>query len=330
MKKASLWLRIIIIILAILIYNFNLQIYTPVKREKAVAFTVKPGDNYRIIATKLQAEKLIQNSIFFLIYVKLSGISTSLKAGEYQITTKMSAADITKLLSSGRTLSEIVLIPEGKWIKEIPDFIAVNSPKAAEKFADEVNDIDKWRKKVSFTIEGDSLEGYLFPNTYLLNKNFTSDDLITAMLKGFEKTCYKEYKDNPPADGRSLHDVLVLASLVEGEAKKPEERPVIAGVYMNRMAAKQRLECDATILYALHERLSRVVRPRDYDSPYNTYRVFGLPPGPINNPGLASFRAALSPKKVPYFFYMAKGDGSHIFSVTYNQHLKAIRSVRGH
>jgi UPF0755 protein len=98
---------------------------------------------------------------------------------------------------------------------------------------------------------------------------------------------------------------------------------------MNRMAAKQRLECDATILYALNQRLSRVVRPREYDSPYNTYRVFGLPKGPINNPGLASFEAALYPKKVPYFFYMARGDGSHIFSVTYNEHLKAIRSVRG-
>ncbi len=329
MKKGKIWISIIIIIAAIAAYNFKQQIYVPVPREKKIYFTVKPGDNYRKIAGKMQQEKLINDSFVFIAYVKLSGVSTALKAGEYEITTKMSAADITKLLASGRTTNEVVVIPEGKWMSEIPEIIGINSPGAAADFVDEAKDIAKWRKKVSFPIEGDSLEGYLFPETYLMNKKFTSDQLITDMLKQFENTCYKEYKANPPVDGRSLYDVLVLASLVEGEAKKPEERPIIAGVYINRMAAKQRLECDATILYALQQRLSRVVRPRDYDSPYNTYRVFGLPKGPINNPGLASFRAALSPKKVPYFFYMAKGDGSHIFSVTYNEHLKAIKSVRG-
>ncbi|MEI6520193.1 MAG: endolytic transglycosylase MltG [bacterium] len=329
MKKGKIWISLFIIIIVICAYNFKQQIYVPIQRENKVLYVVKPGDNYRKIAVKLQQEKLIHNSTVFLLYVKLSGISTHLKAGEYEITPKMSAADITKLLASGRTTSEVVVIPEGKWIFEIPGIIGINSPTAAADFADEVKNVAKWRKKVSFPIEGDSLEGYLFPDTYMMNKKFTSDELITAMLKQFEKKCYKEYKDNPPADGRSLHDVVTLASLVEGEAKLPEERPIIAGVYINRMAEKQRLECDATILYALNQRLTRVVRPRDYDSSYNTYRVFGLPKGPINNPGLASFEAALAPKKVPYFFYMAKGDGSHIFSVTYNEHLKAIRSVRG-
>jgi len=177
-----------------------------------------------------------------------------------------------------------------------------------------------------------SAEGYLFPETYNFALGTTADQVVARMVEEFETRFVKGPWQAVPAEARwgSLHEVVTLASLVEEEAQIESERPLIAGVLRNRLQRGMRLECDATVLYALGEHRARLTRKDlQVDSPYNTYRHTGLPPGPIYNPGLACLQAALTPAQTEYLFYAARGDAGHISSRTYEQHLAAIGTVRG-
>jgi UPF0755 protein len=290
---------------------------------------IMPRTSFRRVATSLQQRKLIPSALTLRAYGRLTGKGAKLKIGEYEITNGMTPIAIVDLLISGRAKAYWVTVPEGKWVSEIGGFLAPRWPDAARSFAAAAGDLAHWKREMPF-LEGDSLEGYLFPDTYLFNKTASARDMIDAMLKACQSKCWAAYQASPPADGRSFREVLILASLVEAEAKVPDERPVIAGVYCNRLRQGMKLECDATILYAKGERLRRVLyRDLEVNSPYNTYQRAGLPPGPIGNPGLSSFQAALHPSEVPYLYYVARGDGTHVFSRTFDEHQRAIREIRG-
>jgi UPF0755 protein len=184
-----------------------------------------------------------------------------------------------------------------------------------------------WRRR--FDIPSGSLEGYLFPDTYTVPEGATASEAIAVMAKRFEQAWKPEWTARLDTLGLSRHDALTLASIVEREARLPEERPVIAGVYLNRLRSGMRLQADPTVQYALPAHKARLFyKDLRVKSPYNTYIHKGLPPGPIASPGVPSIVAALYPAKVPYKYFVAFPDGHHEFRVTVAQHEVAVKASR--
>ncbi len=330
------WLLPLVIVLLLLVLGAGggvgfayWALYRPVALAKPMLVRVPLRTSFADLAARLQGDGIIPNALAFRVYGRITGKTAKLKAGEYALKPGLRPIDILDVLISGRTTAYWVTIPEGKWVRETAPFLTEHWPEAARDFSALARDLPRWKRRFAF-IDGQSLEGYLFPSTYLISKEATGTQIITQMLTTFKTACWERYQAEPPADGRSFYDVLVLASLVEAEAKVAGERARIAGVYLNRLHKGMKLECDATVLYAKGARLKRVLyRDLEVDSPYNTYRNMGLPPGPICNPGQASFTAALHPESHGYFYYVARGDGSHQFSTTFSEHQAAIRRIRG-
>lgn len=303
-------------------WQANRLLFHPITFSKPRPVIVPRSATLSQLAPRLEQKDIIPSAFALRVYAKLQHKENKLKAGEYQVSGKMSPVQILDLLNSGRVVSFWVTIPEGKWADEIGTFLAPRWPEAARELPALASQPDRWRGRYPF-LEGNTLEGYLFPDTYLLSKGASAENIVNAMLTACKERCWDVYQQHPPADGRTFYQVLTLAALVEAEAKVPAERPIIAGVYMNRLKKGMKLQCDASVLYAHHRRLTRVLfRDLEIDSPYNTYKYPGLPAGPICNPGAASFRAALTPATVPYLYYVAKNDGSggHIFSQTAAEH----------
>lgn len=305
------------------------MLFQPVRLATAETVDIRPGASFGYVATRLEQRRLIPNAMAFKVYAKLTGRADALKVGEYEIHGGQRPVDILEMLVTGRAKAYWLVVPEGKWASEVDEYLAPNWPEASRQFPELITDTSRWRRTAPF-VTGKSLEGFLFPDTYHFVKGVTAEQIVAKMLERFQVTCVQAYRTSPPADGRSLSEVLILASLVEAEAKVPAERPTIAGVYMNRLERGMLLQCDATVLYAHGERLKRVLyRDLEINSPYNTYRYPGLPPGPICNPGLDSFKAALHPRRSDYLYYVARGDGSHVFTRTLAEHNAAIRRIRG-
>lgn len=311
---------------------WHASLYRPIKLATPETVDIRKGTSLGYAAKRLQQRGIIPSARAFKLYARFTGQSSGLKVGEYEVTGGMRPVDVLRLLTSGHARLYRLTIPEGKWASETAELVKQHWPDEAPEFARLVNDPAHWQAKYPF-LQGTTLEGYLFPDTYRITVDASAEQIITTMLNRFQTTCWAAYQAAPPKDGRTFYEVLTLASLVEAEAKKPEERPTIAGVYMNRLRKPGwSLDCDAALMYAKGIRVKRLYdSDKLIDSPYNTYpghRV-GLPPGPINNPGLDAFRAALAPADVPYFFYVARGDGSHIFSRTLPEQTMHIRSLRG-
>ena len=307
-------------------------LYRPLYFATPQTITVTRSTSFNYLCKHLYARGLLPNIFAFKVYGRLTHKDGKLKAGSYRLVSGMRPVDILDLIVSGRALLCAVTIPEGKWDTEIPVYLRKNWPEAAEAFPNEISDMARWSRQVPFPLAGPSLEGYLFPDTYQFAANASAEEIVRAMLTRFQQTCWAAYQADPPSDGRSLEQVLILASLVEAEAKHDDERAKIAGVYMNRLHENPPdfMACDATLLYAEQARKTRVWdRDKLVDSPYNTYHLRGLPPGPINNPGLKSFRAALHPEQHAYFYYVARGDGSHLFAHSADEQTANIHLLRG-
>lgn len=325
----------VIILLLLLAIVFGLAggaywtLYRPLPRSAPETVNITAKTTLTSLANALQTRKIIPNALAFRIYARLTGHS-KIKEGVYTVTSGMRPVDMLTSFIGGRSMGAAVTIPEGKWASEISELLKKNWPEAAAKMPEIVANPTAWKDKVPFPLETSTLEGYLFPDTYHFPPGATAEQITETMLKNFEEKCWKDYQQHPPADKRSLHQVLTLASLVESEARKDDERAKIAGVYMNRIAKGMTLDCDATLIYAKKIRVTRVLNAdKKVDSPYNTYTHRGMPPGPICNPGQKSFLAALQPESVPFYYYVAQSDGSHLFAVTLDEQTANIRKVQG-
>lgn len=280
------------------------------------------------IGRQLEAAGVVRRAADFVITVRVLGLQRSLQGGEYLLSPQMGLMTIVRTLARGQVLLHSVTIPEGYTAGEIADLLAEKGLGERDRLHDLVR-----RGAPTFShaflrgVPTGSLEGYLFPETYLLPRSLPERDLLGHLLDRFGESVVPLW--TAQGDGRSLHELITMASLVEREARVPDERALIAGVLYNRLRSRMRLEVDATVLYALGRHKS-VVTYDDLkvDSPYNTYLHFGLPPGPIASPGYAAIQAALRPAKTDYLFYVARPDGSHVFSRTYAEHLAAIQKYR--
>lgn len=292
--------------------------------KSRIELRIPPASTAADAARLLKEHDLIRSESAFLRYLKKEKLDAQLKAGLYSLSRSQSVQEISRQLAAGDTVKSSFTIPEGYTVKQIGELLV----------KDKVVSREDWEKALQDDYDYDFLpaqggekrfEGYLFPDTYQVAEDSSAHEIINGMLKNFKSRWDSEFAQLAKDKGKTIKEAVIVASLVEKEAQVPSERKRIAGVIYNRLAIGMPLQIDATVLYSLGKHKEQITyADLKYDSPYNTYVYAGLPVGPIASPGTASIEAALSPEKHGYYYYVAKGDGSHYFSKTYAEHNTAI------
>lgn len=295
------------------------------EERPALRFEVPRGASAGQIAMQLEERGLIRSELGFRVLLRLSGEGGDLRAGEFPISPSMSAPEVLEALTEGPVWLHRITLPEGWTAREYAARLEAEGLGSARRYVELAYDPVFAR---SLGVEADSLEGYLFPSTYSLAKPVEEAEVLRKMVETLRENLPPDWKAG--LEGKSLdslHELLTLASIVEKETGTPVERPVIAGVFLNRLRKGMRLETDPTVIYGLgpdfEGNLTRA-HLREH-TPYNTYRIRGLPPGPIANPGLDAIRAVLDPAETDYLFFVSRQDGSHYFSEDYETHTRAVR-----
>jgi len=287
-----------------------------------LVFTVAPGEPLGAIARQLEREGLVRSARAVEWIARLRGLDGSLRAGEYALSAAWSPGAILSHLASGQTVSYPVVLPEGFTAAQIGARLASAGLVEAQAFAEAVRDpelID------SLGIQADSLEGYLFPDTYFLPRGLAAGELARILVLPF-LAVWREIEPLAAAQGLSQHEVVTLASIVEKETGVAEERQLVAAVFRNRLLRRMRLESDPTVIYGIADFDGNLRRKdlEDEGNRYNTYRIAALPPGPIASPGAASLRAVVTPAKSKHLYFVARNDGTHAFSSTFREHARAV------
>ena len=272
---------------------------------------------------------VIRSASAFRLAVWMRGAGRKLQAGEYRFDRPMTTADVVDKIARGDVYVRAITFREGLNIREMATVFESGGFGTAAEFIAAARQIQLVR---ALDPEARDLEGYLFPDTYTLQRRTTAEQLVERMVNRFTKALTPELQQQASARGLTVRQLVTLASLVEKETGKGEERPIVAGVYTNRLRIGMGLQCDPTVIYALMlaGRYDGNIRKDDLqiDSPYNTYRYRGLPPGPIAAPGAASLAAAANPADVPYLYFVSRGDGSHVFSATLDEHNRNVTTYQ--
>src|SRR5215207_9113477 len=287
---------------------------------------VPRGATLRVAAESLAKAGVVQNATAFRLYGMLRGSDRSIRAGTYVFKRGGSWGDVLDDMRGGKGLEHSITIPEGWSLFQIVPQLArvlevpIDSVKAAVRDTALLH---------ALNIPTETLEGYLFPDTYVFPDGTTPRAAVRLMVDRFRQVWQPEWDQVLQQRAMNRNDVMALAAIVEKEARLPEERPVIAAVYMNRLKSGMLLQADPTVQYAIGHHVSRVLyKHLEIDSPYNTYKYKGLPPGPIASPGKPAIVAALNPADVPYRFFVAYPDGHHEFTNDFTAHSAAVKRAR--
>ncbi|WP_300383207.1 endolytic transglycosylase MltG [Clostridium sp.] len=315
---------VIIVLLIILLGFYKSTIRNPVKSKEDIVITVEEGESFYRILNKLKEEGQIKGLPFIKLYVKFLNEDIEVRPGEYIIKNNSTLDELIKDLATGINMDLIsVTIPEGFSIDEIANTLEKEGVCSKKDFIEALKNY----KLPSYVAKRESkrydLEGYLFPDTYLIKKGENPKDIIKVMIKRFEEALKEVEKETGVSiEKEDIEDVIIKASMIEKEAVLDKERSIIASVIENRLNINMRLQIDATVIYALGEHVDKVLYTQlELDSPYNTYQNDGLPIGPISNPGMASIKATLKPKDTDYLFYVLQDDKSHYFTDNYDDFL---------
>ena len=287
---------------------------------------IPSGAPFRVAAESLARVGLVPSARAFSVYASLRHYDRALRPGTYLLRRGDSWSNLARAITSGRGLVNTITIPEGFALSSIVPALARTLSVPEDSVIAATRDTTLLRE---LDIPTPTLEGYLFPDTYTFQDGTSPREAVTTMVRAFERRWKPEWDSALQQLALSRHDVITMASIVEKEARRGEERPVIAAVYYNRLRTGMPLQADPTVQYALGHHVARLLfRDLDVDSPYNTYRHKGLPPGPIASPGLPSIEAALFPAKVPYLYFVATSDGHHEFRTTFREHEAAISAIK--
>lgn len=291
-----------------------------------VRLVVPRGANLRTAADSLAKAHVIGNATVFRLYARFRGGGRPILAGTYVFKAGLSSREVLAMLQGGKSVEQRITIPEGWSLEQIVPQLArvldapVDSVQAAVRDTALLHALD---------IPTATLEGYLFPDTYVFPDGTTPRAAVRLMVDRFRQVWQPAWDSLLQQRAMNRNDVMALASIVEKEARLPEERPVIAAVYLNRLKVGMRLQADPTVQYAIGHHVARVLyKHLEIDSPYNTYRYKGLPPGPIASPGKPSIVAALNPANVPYRYFVAHPDGHHQFTNDFAAHSVAVQKAR--
>jgi UPF0755 protein len=296
------------------------------ENEKNVRVVVPRGANLRITAESLAKAHVVSSATAFRFYAMIKGRGRPIRAGTYVLKPSLSWGEVLDMLEGGKSVEQRITIPEGWSLEQIVPQLArvlkapLDSVQAAVRDTALLHALD---------IPTPTLEGYLFPDTYVFPDGTTPRAAVRLMVGRFQQVWQPAWDSTLQKRAMSRNDIMSLAAIVEKEARLPEERPVIAAVYMNRIKAGMRLQADPTVQYAIGHHVARVFyKDLEIDSPYNTYKYNGLPPGPIASPGRPSIIAALNPANVPYRYFVAHPDGHHEFTTDFAAHSVAVKQAR--
>ncbi|MDD2913435.1 MAG: endolytic transglycosylase MltG [Candidatus Pacebacteria bacterium] len=320
MKKTIIFIFASFIIIFLLFsFLFFIKTINPkdITKEEFLPFSIEKGEGIILISENLQKSSFIKNRYSFIIYAFLSGQRRSLQAGEYLLSPSMGVKDIIVKLSKGDTIKKRITIIEGWNIEDIGNYLAEQEICSKEEFFNIVN--EDFSDQFSFLKDKPknlNLEGYLFPDTYEMNINSSCRDIVFKMLSNF-----KEKIDNTSIKGKTIFEIINMASLIEKEVRTFEDKKIVSGILWKRLEIGMPLQVDATIAYITKKKTTRIsLEELKIDSPYNTYLYKGLPLGPISNPGLSSIVASINPEKSDFLFYLSTLEGETVFSRNLTEH----------
>ncbi len=285
-------------------------------------FLVRSGTTLSEVAGDLQEKGIIRSSLLFTILARVKGLSRQIKAGEYCLNSSMPPSNILSALSKGAIITYPVTIPEGFSRRQIGELLEENDLLDKETFLLLTENEDIAGR---YGIKGHGLEGYLYPDTYRFARSQSAISIIDTMVNRFFEVI-EPFKESIEASNMNLDEIVTLASIIEKETACPEERPIIASVFLNRLNRGMRLESDPTVIYGIKDFNGNIKKKHlSENTPYNTYVIRGLPPGPIASPGFDAIKAVLLPSNTDYFYFVSKNDGTHYFSESLKEHNRAVQ-----
>lgn len=299
---------------------FGYLFYQPYQGPE-VEFTVNSGEGFATVNGRLSREKIVNSPRIFHRYAQFTKKMGKLKVGTYKIPSGATMEEVLEILTEGVPILDRFTVPEGKNLYQVADILESNKLVKAKDFIKVCKDPSIIKELLGFSAP--SLEGYLFPETYLIPPNISAKEVARMMVKEFKKQTKNLELKRPNMDA---HEIVILASIVEKETGAAWERPTIAGVYLNRLKKRMRLQADPTTIYGIWENYNGNLKKKHLleKTPYNTYKISGLPLGPIANPSLKAIEAVLKPKDHDYIYFVSKNDGTHVFTSTYKEHNKAV------
>lgn len=329
--RTTLWVSLVVLgILTVLMWGAYL-LSQPYQGYSGPSTLVEIPHGTRLvgIAEKLKKEGVIRHRRAFIVAMALERRRNVIRAGEYNFEGPMSEFEVIHKLLRGEVHYHQVTIPEGSNLFAVAEILENAGLAKQEEVLNAAYDVELVN---DIAPEAVSLEGYLFPDTYKFERHTPARELVTKMVERFREFLKPEYLKKARKENLTLHQAVILASLIEKETGKENERPLVAAVFHNRLEKKQRLECDPTVVYAAllaHRYRGKIYRSDlQLDSPFNTYVHYGLPLGPIANPGKASLDAAAEPAPVNYLYFVSDNNGGHVFSATLTEHQNAVRKYR--
>ena len=314
------------VIFIVLLFNYGNTPASSSSVEQVV--DIKPGMNLRQVSNFLADKKLLDEPSAFVLYTYLQGKQNRIQAGEYRFSPSIPPWKILESLTNGTAILYTVTIPEGYRITEIAELFEKKGLVDKDAFIAETRNQELLDALQIFS--GGSLEGYLYPDTYKFAKAVGARKIVKTLVDTFKERVQKpELMQQAKAGKLTFHEIVTLASLIEKETGLGTERKLISSVFHNRLVKKMRLQTDPTVIYAMSN-FDGNIRKKDLsiDSPYNTYKYSGLPPGPIASPGLDSIRAAMEPDHSDFLYFVSRKNGSHQFSTNYEDHLQAIQKYQ--
>ena len=326
---------IISIIILILIATFVVIQIGPYNKNNNddIVIDIPTGSTLNQVTNILKENNLIKNKTLFKLYVRISNNTSRLKSGKYLFDQTYSNKEIIQDLCEGKIYNDgiKITVPEGSTSFEIIDILVKNKLGDKNVYEELINNPKEFKDKFEFLNDEKivSLEGFLYPSTYYFEEEQSEKEVLNHMIETFESKYSDKLEERQKELNKSLYEVINLASIVEKEAVLDEDRPIIASVFYNRIKIGMPLQSDATIQYIFKERKKSITyEDLKIDSPYNTYRVNGLPPTPIANPGIKSIEAVLYPANTEYLYFVATIDGGNTYSKTYEEHVKNVEQYR--
>lgn len=295
------------------------------EEQEAIWIRIPPGDPVQAVAESLAAHEIVRSARAFERFARMGRKHLGIKPGVYPFRARTPMGKVLAMLREGRPDAKQIRVKEGVWLSELIPVLGrtLDIPIDSLKLA-----VRDSALRAELGTMAETVEGYLYPTTYYVPVNATPLEVVRQMVDTFEARWSTEWDDRLAALNYTRHEIVTLASIIQGEGPLDLDRPLVSSVYHNRLSSNQRLQADPTVVYALGRRGRLYNKHYEVKSAYNTYRVNGLPPGPICQPSHHSILAALYPPETDYYYFVANAAGQHVFSRSYREHLNTIRAVR--
>lgn len=305
---------------------YHIFFAVPQREPVNVEIRVSQGEPLAAVLRKLHEQKVISNERMVALWARLTGVEKKIHWGVYRFETGLSPREVLERLVLGKGIFHTVTIPEGLTVTEIADLLGKLQIADSEKFLTETQSREIL---ASLGLQDKGIEGYLFPDTYHFTPTTPEREILIAMAERFRKKSEPLLAQHSETTRLTAHEIVTLASIIEKETGIEAERPLVSAVFHNRLKRGMPLQSDPTVIYGLKNFNGNLTRKHlQQPTPYNTYRIAALPPGPICNPGISSIKAALNPADVPYLYFVSRNDGTHLFSEKFNAHQEAVKTYQ--